>query len=289
MTQGEDSSHRFKSRLRQELDEFPLTRTQKDQLLPYLVEHATFLSGHASGTLQPDSTFFHFRRKIDAVVEHFSASYLSLENYLRAAVRQPPLFCQSPATVIANIEGVVEHFHAHGLTVSDYLRAAVKQPPLFCQSPATVIANIEEVAEHFHAHGLTTKGYLRAAVRQPQLFCQSPATVTVNIDGVAAHFHDAGLTVSDYLRAAVKQPPLFCQSPATVAANIEVVAAHFHAHGLTVSFTWPARHQAATAVLPIPGHDYPACHPYHQLVPTGISHISQRPCRSACPADETDV
>src|SRR5579875_2722534 len=250
MTQGEDSSHRFKSRLRQELDEFPLTRTQKDQLLPYLVEHATFLSGHASGTLQPDSTFFHFRRKIDAVVEHFSASYLSLENYLRAAVRQPPLFCQSPATVIANIE---------------------------------------DVAEHFHAHGLTTKGYLRAAVRQPQLFCQSPATVTVNIDGVAAHFHDAGLTVSDYLRAAVKQPPLFCQSPATVAANIEVVAAHFHAHGLTVSFTWPARHQAATAVLPIPGHDYPACHPYHQLVPTGISHISQRPCRSACPAAETDV
>jgi len=180
------------------------------------------------------TTFFDFRSKVTAMVEHFSADGLTLKDYLRAAVKKPSLFYQSPVTLQANIEGVVEHFHKDGLMLKDYLRAAIKHPPLFYQSSPTVQANIEGVARHFRKDGLLLKDYVRAAVKQPQLFTQSPATVQANIEGGARQFGKDGLTLKDYLRAAVWQPPLFCMSPAKVRANIEEVVEHFRKDGLTL-------------------------------------------------------
>jgi len=48
----------------------------------------------------------------------------------------------SPDTVVANIQGIAEEVAAEGLTVAAYLRAAIKQPPLFYQKPATIARHI---------------------------------------------------------------------------------------------------------------------------------------------------
>jgi len=56
---------------------------------------------------------------------------------------------QSPTTIAANITGLVERFAAEQLTTKDYLRAALKDPALFCQSPTTIEANIRGVARRF--------------------------------------------------------------------------------------------------------------------------------------------
>ena len=123
---------------------------------------------------------------------HAVRSRAALRTYLRAALRQPPLFYLPAATAAANIESVVQRFRPHGLTHAHHLGAALKHPRLFCQRPATVIANIEAVTDHFRPHGLTLATYLRCAGRRPQLFCQRPATVIANIEAVTGHFRPNG-------------------------------------------------------------------------------------------------
>jgi len=58
--------------------------------------------------------------------------------------RSLPKSSRSPATLQANIEGVARHFRKYGLTIDDYLRAAVKQPPLLHESAATVSQSCEK-------------------------------------------------------------------------------------------------------------------------------------------------
>jgi len=170
------------------------------------------------------TTFLDFRSKVNAIVEEFSADGLTLENYLRAAVKHPSVFYQAPATVHANIEGVVRYFRKDGLTQKDYVQAVVKQPSLFRMPSATVQANIAGVVERFRKHGLTFRDYVRAAVKQPSLFCMSPATVQANLEGVVEHFGKDGLTLGDYLSAAVKQPALFSMAPATIIRHVTAIA-----------------------------------------------------------------
>jgi hypothetical protein len=125
---------------------------------PQLASNLLRLRG---GKITTDSAFFNFHGKLTAVVEHFAPDGLTMPDYLLAAVRQPPLFYQAPATLIANVQGVTDHFAHDGLTLREYLRAAVKQPQLFYQSPATLIGNIEGEAAHFREDGLTLPAYLR--------------------------------------------------------------------------------------------------------------------------------
>src|SRR5579875_1285445 len=181
-----------------------------------------------------NSSLFDFRRKVVAVVEHFTGAGLTLPVYLRAALRQPSLFYQSPATIIGNVEGVAKHFKPHGLALPAYLRAIRRQPQLFYQSPTTITSNIEGIVNHFAGHGLTLPAYLRAALRQPSLFTLLPTTVIANIVTVAEHFQPHGLTLPAYLGAALRQPSLFYQAPATVIAKIEAVAEHFVPQGLAL-------------------------------------------------------
>ena len=239
MTEGDDASHRFLPRIRLELEKLPLTDTQRDDIVPRLLKLATFLytAGGQNNVenLRIDSALFDFAKKISAVEQRFEADGMATSDYLQAALKQPQLFYQSPATIIANIEDVAGHFRDQGVTLTDYLRAALKQPSLFYQSPATIIANIAGVAGHFRDRSLTLTDYLRAALKQPSLFYQSPATIIANIAGVAGHFRDQGLTLDNYLRAAVRQPQLFYRSPAAIIANIEGVAAHFGDQSLTLT------------------------------------------------------
>jgi hypothetical protein len=235
----DDSTHidRLLPRIRQELDKLPLSEEQKAQAIPKILKNMRFLETGAGtrnpGQLRSDSTMFDFEPKIRAVVERFAAQGLTARDYLQAALKRPQLFCQSPATIAANIAGVVERFAAQGLTTENYLQAALTQPPLFYMKPATVAANISGVGQQYADMGLTTKAYLHAALKQPQLFCQSPATISANIAGVVERFAGDGLTTRNYLRAALTQPTLFCQSPATIAANIAGVVERFAGQYLT--------------------------------------------------------
>jgi hypothetical protein len=222
----------MRARIGQALRELPLSDQEVARIAPPIAD--TFLLRQGSFS-NPDSTFFDFRHKIEAVAQRFAPYNLTLEDYLGAAISQPQLFCESPATIIANIEGVAGHFRGHSLRISLYLRTAISQPQLFCQPPPTIIANIEGVARNFRCRGLTIGDYLRAAIKRPQLFCQPPPTIIANIEGVARNFRYHGLTISDYLRAAVRRPQIFCQSPATIIANIEGVPARFRDDGLALS------------------------------------------------------
>jgi hypothetical protein len=228
MSETPNHSERFLPRIRQELDKLPLSEEQKAQAIPKILNSVLFLDTY-TGTrtrqdeLREDSSIFEFATKVQAVVERFAAEGLTTKDYLRAALRQPQLFCQKPTTIAGNIAGVVALFTDQGLTVTDYLRAAQKRPQLFGQKPATIAANIAGVVALFTDQGLTVTDYLRAALRQPQLFYQKPAAIVSNIAGMVERFAAKGLTRSDYLRAALKRPQLFCHKPATVARHIELI------------------------------------------------------------------
>ena len=153
------------------------------------------------------------------MAEHFREYGLTRHAYLRAALKQPALFLQAPATIIANLEAVAL-FRGEGLSLPEYLRAALRQPNLFIQSAATGMARIAAVAEHFREHGLTRHAYLRAALAQPSLFSQKPASIIAKIEAVAGHFQPHGLTLGDYLRAALQLPSLFYQRPATIIRHL---------------------------------------------------------------------
>src|SRR5581483_6153686 len=113
MTEGDDSSYLFLPRIRQELDELPLTDAQKESITPVLLKQAIFLDTNGGkrppGNLRTDSAFFDFASKLQTVVNHFHADGLTLSDYLRAAVKKPQLFNQDSATLIANINAVTEH------------------------------------------------------------------------------------------------------------------------------------------------------------------------------------
>jgi hypothetical protein len=229
-TPGRFNRKALRARIEQALRELPLSEEEIAAAAAGLFD--AHLTVQAYGKFNLDSGFVDFGDKVTAVVEHFEVHGLTLQDYVRAAVKHPQLFSMKPATVIRDVETVAAYFGKCGLTLPDYLKAAVRQPSLFYQSPATVQGNIEQVASHFKKHGLRSAEYLKAAVRQPRLFCQSPATIQGNIEQVVSHFRKHGLTLPAYLRAAVLQPPLFCMSPVRLIANVEAVVQHFWGQGL---------------------------------------------------------
>lgn len=195
MIEGEDPASRFLPRIRQELDKLPLTREQKESVVPTLLKRAALLDSHgntSSHALQAASSFFEFAAKLDGVVAHFQADGLTRADYLHAAVTQPQLFLKSPATIIENVQAVVDRFADDGLTRKAYLQAALKQPSLFTQSAETITGHITGVVEQFAADGLTLKGYLQAALRQPSLFHRSPEAVGGHVAGVVKSFAGDG-------------------------------------------------------------------------------------------------
>lgn len=218
MDERNEHSNAILARIRQELGKLPLNDEEIARVAPRIAESARFFSH-----INPDSGFFDFETKINAIVAHFADGGLTVADFLRAAVKHPQLFSTASATIIGNVTGAVEQFAGEGLNTSDYLKAAQKHPPLFYQKPATSAANITGLVDHFAADGLTLRNYLTAALKQPQLFSQSPATIARNITGVAEHFAADGLTVRDYLTAALKQQQLFTLSPATVIGHVNLM------------------------------------------------------------------
>jgi hypothetical protein len=130
---------------------------------------------------------------------------------LRAAVKQPSLFCRSPNTIEANIRGVAERFGGDGLALMEYLRTALKQPSLFTQAPLTVTRHIEDVVARFASDSLKLRDYLQAAVKRPQLFAQSPDTIIGHINLIIDLYHQGLVHFPGQENAPAHQPlkPLF--------------------------------------------------------------------------------
>ncbi len=130
----------MRQRIEQALRELPLNEEEIGQTAQLLLANSVVLP-HIT---KPDSSFFRFRDKMTEVVEHFAPHGLQLRDYLHAAVRQPALFCQSPATLIGHVNLIID-LHRQGLAsfpgqedapahqplrpVFDWL---VKNPAFFC-------------------------------------------------------------------------------------------------------------------------------------------------------------
>ena len=133
------------------------------------------------------------------------------------------LFYELAPTSQKNICVLVNNFQDNGLTLDKYIQACIKQPPLFCLTPDTIEANVRELVERFKDNGLTLDKYVEACIKQPQLFYQSPDTIEANIRGLVERFKDSGLTIEKYIPACIKQPSLFCHTPDTIARHIDII------------------------------------------------------------------
>ena len=137
---------------------------------------------------------------------------VSPKEWMKAALKRPQLFYQSPETVNKNI---TETATLLGLKKEDYIKAALRAPSLFYQSPETINRNITETATLL---GLEKEDYIKAALKDPSLLCRSPETTNGNITDTADLL---GIEDKrDYIKAALKQPSLFYQSPETTNRNI---------------------------------------------------------------------
>ncbi len=195
----------FEERLMQALLEVPIE--EKD--IRFSVSNmASFIREN----LSENSTFFDFKTKIETTAKLIGVTKAKM---VAAALKQPPLFCQSPTTLNANIESTAKLV---GVTKAKMVSTALKRSQLFCQSPETLNANIEGTATLV---GVTKAKMVAAALKKPSLFCQSPETLNANIEGTAEL---VGVTKAQMVTAALKRSPLFYQSPETLNANIEGTA-----------------------------------------------------------------
>src|SRR5262245_7670047 len=106
MSDSPPTSKSIKTSLRDEINKLPLTRQEKAEIAPKLEEYVRFLDtdggGKKGGKMRADSGVFGFVERVNTVAARFSAEGLSVSQYLSAALKQPSLFMQSPATVEGN-------------------------------------------------------------------------------------------------------------------------------------------------------------------------------------------
>ncbi|MBR1616635.1 hypothetical protein IJ670_00640 [bacterium] len=174
------------------------------------------------------------RENFNGLLSRFEKEGLTKKDYLKACIKQPPLFQSSPDTIETNVKELVKRFQDEGLTVEVYLKACIKQPPLFQSSPDTIETNVKELVKRFEDEGLTKKSYLKACINQPSLFHCSSDTIETNVREFVKRFQDEGLTAANYTKACVAQPPLFYMSPDTIEANVRGLVKQFENEGLTV-------------------------------------------------------
>lgn len=134
----------IRRRAEEALRELPLSDSDITKAVPGISADVAFL-----GTISANSNYWDFKDKAEAVVAHFAADGLTLEDYLHAAAMRPQVFSQDPQKTQDNIEGVVGHFADDGLAIADYLKTALRVPALFCASPATVIRKVHQLTHMF--------------------------------------------------------------------------------------------------------------------------------------------
>ncbi len=88
-------------------------------------------------------------------------------DFVKAALKQPQLFCQFPETLNSNITKSSELM---GIDKNDFVKAALKQPQLFCQSPETLFSNFKALAILFDNDDIKTRKFV---LKNPVALCYS--------------------------------------------------------------------------------------------------------------------
>ena len=199
------TKEKYRNHIISKLRELDLSDEQIQPIVPVLIDRTDFLNGVVSF----DSPIFSYKEK---VIQSAELMGVKKDQFVRAALKQPSLFYQSPKTLNSNVEGSTELM---GITKDQFVRAALKRPSLFTQSPATLNSNVEGSTELM---GITKDQFVPAALKHAPLFTQSPATLNSNVEGSAELM---GITKDQFVRAALKRPQLFYQLPETLNSNVE--------------------------------------------------------------------
>lgn len=125
---------------------------------------------------------------------------------------------------LKNIEGVTGSFFSEGLTVQQYLKAAKRNPFMLVHKPETIEYNIRETANRFREFGVTAESHLKNALRHPPLFSMSPSTIEKNMKTKAKLFTAEGLTLEDLIKMAKSQPNVYTINPESLNKKVDQIA-----------------------------------------------------------------
>lgn len=105
----------------------PLSREQIESVLPALSKMTELLT--RKSPLSQDSVYWDFAGKIER-----AAHLLGIEKdaYAKAALKQPPLFCQSPKTIFRNFRYVQNAQRMGHIKTRDVTDTALSFPASFC-------------------------------------------------------------------------------------------------------------------------------------------------------------
>lgn len=198
----------YQNRILEKLAECGLSREHALPVADYISERLDFL-GHE---FSEESTIFAFRDKISRSAQLLHVSY---EDFLEAALAQPPLFTLAPETVDANVTASAQKL---GVSREPFIKASLKQPSLFYKSPDTLDENMGHAAGRL---GLPKSVFVKSAIRQPSVLCLTPERINGNIESAASVL---GVSKDDYLKAALRQPSLFSRSSAKLSEKMDRTA-----------------------------------------------------------------
>lgn len=190
------------------LAECGLSRAQALPVCDYISERLDFL-GHE---FSEASSIFAFKDKISRSAQLLHVAY---EDFLDAALAQPPLFTLAPETVDTNVTASAQKL---GVSREAFIKASLKQASLFYKSPDTLDENTGKAAELL---GLAKSVFVKAAIRQPSVLCLTAERVNGNIESAALVL---GVTKEDYIKAALRQPSLFSRSSAKLSEKMDRTA-----------------------------------------------------------------
>ena len=81
------------------------------------------------------------KQNFNGILGKFKSEGLDFETLLPCAVIANLFYCK-PDTVAKIVQDLVKKFEKEGLNTGDYVKACIKQPPLFCLSPKTIEEHI---------------------------------------------------------------------------------------------------------------------------------------------------
>ena len=141
--------------------------THIEKTLPTLTKMgATFMQY----SVARESSFFDFESKIK-LSSHLIGCDITA--FVKAALKNPSLFYQSPETLNGNVEQSATLF---GIEKPVFVKAALKNPSLFCQSPETLLRNFRLIKKASDQGYIKTEGdILDDALKKPTSFCYAPA------------------------------------------------------------------------------------------------------------------
>ena len=175
----------YKTFLRRSLLAVPLTPQETESVVPFLEKTLSFLT-KKSKVLLENSPFWDFAGKAENSAKRLG---MKKEDFVKAALKQPTLFYQSPDTINANIEGSAERL---GIKKEDFVKAGLKQPQLFCQSPDTILRNYKHVKAAAERGFIRTENLTEALLSFPTGLCYSPRNTKLR----AVHTFVSGKTFS---------------------------------------------------------------------------------------------